>query len=170
MPSSDLLTRCPVPLQTHAHVPQVQFYPKNRHITYSSHSLLPHPIQGTDSDIFNLICSHSLLPHPQTPSTDSDTVILICSHSLLLNLNHPPSCFLNKTFIWCITPIFYHGLVTSKMRCHIVSPFSSISSFWSNLRYPRAILIFSEFSQSYCTFKMTPWYLGNRGVGQTFLG
>ena len=48
--------------------------------------------------------------------------------------------------------------------------FSSISSFWSYLRCPRAVLIFSKFSQSYCTFKMSPGYLGNLGVAQKILG
>ena len=31
-------------------------------------------------------------------------------------------------------------------------------------------LIVSKFPQSYCTFKMTPRYLGNRGVAPKFLG
>ena len=35
-------------------------------------------------------------------------------------------------------------------------------------RCPWAVLIYSEFSQSFCTFKMTPWYLGNWGVAPKF--
>ena len=48
--------------------------------------------------------------------------------------------------------------------------FSSTSLFWSYKRCPWAVLIFSKFSQSYCTFKTTPRYLGNWGVAQKFLG
>ena len=48
--------------------------------------------------------------------------------------------------------------------------FSLISSSWSHYRCPRAVLIVSDFSLSYWTFKMTPLCLGHQGVGPKFLG
>jgi len=47
---------------------------------------------------------------------------------------------------------------------------SLISSSWSHLRCPGAVLIFFAFSWSYWTFKMTPQCLGHQGVDPKFLG
>ena len=46
----------------------------------------------------------------------------------------------------------------------------TIKSSWSHKRWPRAVLIFSYFSRSYWTFKMTPQCLGHWGVDPKFLG
>ena len=48
--------------------------------------------------------------------------------------------------------------------------FSSICSFWSYQRCPRAVWNFSKFSQSYWTSKTTPRCFGNRGVALKFWG
>ena len=50
--------------------------------------------------------------------------------------------------------------------------FPSIRLFWSYIReiFYRAVLAVLIFSLSYWTLKTTPWYLGNRGVCQKFLG
>ena len=66
---------------------------------------------------------------------------------------------LNSEIIKCLT-----NLKGQSHEIFLLRFFSSISSFWSYLRHPRAALIFSKFSQSYCTFKTTP---GTQETGES---
>ena len=64
-----------------------------------------------------------------------------------------------------VTPDFFVSLVLLKGLQHEnfeVWLFSSNNSSWSCWTYPRAILIFSEFSWSYSSYKTTPWCPGHR--------
>ena len=60
-----------------------------------------------------------------------------------------------------------HATVPLKGQSHEIFCtrfFPPNSSSWSHQRCPWAVLFFFAFSQSYCTFKTTPRYFGNRGV------